>query len=76
MSIDFSRVQAICFDVDGTLSDTDNLWVSKFKKVFSPIKPVVKEEPMRAVILRGARFNIGKTCSVDGDQAKHLLIHC
>ena len=44
MSIDFSRVQAICFDVDGTLSDTDNLWVSKFKKVFSPIKPVVKEE--------------------------------
>lgn len=26
MAIDFSRVQAICFDIDGTLSDTDDVW--------------------------------------------------
>ncbi len=29
MAIDLSRVKAICFDVDGTLSDTDDEWVSR-----------------------------------------------
>lgn len=28
MALDLGRVQAICFDVDGTLSDTDDYWVS------------------------------------------------
>lgn len=30
MSLDIDRIQAICFDVDGTLSDTDDLWVNNF----------------------------------------------
>jgi HAD superfamily hydrolase (TIGR01549 family) len=30
MAIDLSRVKAICFDVDGTLSDTDDEWVARF----------------------------------------------
>jgi HAD superfamily hydrolase (TIGR01509 family) len=29
MPVDFSRVQGMCFDVDGTLSDTDDVWVSR-----------------------------------------------
>lgn len=29
MSLDLSRIQALCFDVDGTLSDTDDQFVSK-----------------------------------------------
>ena len=32
MGIDPTRVKAICFDVDGTLSDTDDMWVEKFSK--------------------------------------------
>lgn len=32
MALDLARVQAICFDVDGTLSDTDDQWVSAFEK--------------------------------------------
>ena len=29
MSLDLNRIKALCFDVDGTLSDTDNLYVRK-----------------------------------------------
>ncbi len=32
MALDLARVQAICFDVDGTLSDTDDLWVSALER--------------------------------------------
>ena len=31
MTIDLSRVRALCFDVDGTLSDTDDLYTQKVK---------------------------------------------
>lgn len=30
MAIDRSKIKAICFDVDGTLSDTDDVWVNSF----------------------------------------------
>lgn len=29
MPLDFQRIQALCFDVDGTLSDTDDLYVKR-----------------------------------------------
>jgi phosphoglycolate phosphatase-like HAD superfamily hydrolase len=29
MPLDFSRIRALCFDVDGTLSDTDDMYVKK-----------------------------------------------
>ena len=29
MSLDLQRIQALCFDVDGTLSDTDDMYVKK-----------------------------------------------
>jgi HAD superfamily hydrolase (TIGR01549 family) len=29
MSLDLQRIQALCFDVDGTLSDTDDVYVQK-----------------------------------------------
>jgi len=34
MSLGISRIKAICFDVDGTLSDTDDLYVQKFIRFF------------------------------------------
>ncbi len=30
MALDLHRIQALCFDVDGTLSDTDDYYVNKF----------------------------------------------
>jgi len=32
MPIDFNRIQALCFDVDGTLSDTDDLYARKVSR--------------------------------------------
>jgi N-acetyl-D-muramate 6-phosphate phosphatase len=37
MTFDARRIKAICFDVDGTLSDTDDLWVSKFCAILRPV---------------------------------------
>jgi len=34
MSLDISRIKALCFDVDGTLSDTDDLYVHKISRFF------------------------------------------
>ncbi len=35
MALDVSRVRALCFDVDGTLSDTDDLWVHRLEWALS-----------------------------------------
>jgi len=32
MSLDLSRIKALCFDVDGTLSDTDDLYVRRISR--------------------------------------------
>lgn len=34
MPLDVSRIKALCFDVDGTLSDTDDLYAQKVSKLF------------------------------------------
>jgi phosphoglycolate phosphatase-like HAD superfamily hydrolase len=36
MSLDFSRIRALCFDVDGTLSDTDDLYAQKLVRFLPP----------------------------------------
>lgn len=36
MPLDLQRIQALCFDVDGTLSDTDDLYVKKVLRFFPP----------------------------------------
>ena len=33
MSIDLARVKGLCFDVDGTLSDTDDVWEARLMKI-------------------------------------------
>lgn len=47
MPLDIDRIQAICFDVDGTLSDTDDLWVDKFSKRFSFLNFVSPQRDVR-----------------------------
>jgi phosphoglycolate phosphatase-like HAD superfamily hydrolase len=34
--LDISRIRALCFDVDGTLSDTDDQFVQKLVRIFTP----------------------------------------
>ena len=34
MSLDLTRIKALCFDVDGTLSDTDDLYAQKISRFF------------------------------------------
>ena len=36
MAVEIRRIKAICFDVDGTLSDTDDLWVSNLAAALRP----------------------------------------
>jgi phosphoglycolate phosphatase-like HAD superfamily hydrolase len=38
MSIDIDRIQALCFDVDGTLSDTDNHLVEHITNSLHPVR--------------------------------------
>ena len=40
MALDISRIHALCFDIDGTLSDTDDLWMRKIEKLMLPLKPL------------------------------------
>ncbi len=38
MPLDVERIRAVCFDVDGTLSDTDNLWVARLERALRPLR--------------------------------------
>ena len=38
MPLDVARIAAVLFDVDGTLSDTDNAWVGRFERVLQPLR--------------------------------------
>ena len=49
MGLDVGRIKAICFDVDGTLSDTDDLWVSNFAKRFSFLKYLTRNNDVKTL---------------------------
>lgn len=38
MTLDISRIQAICFDVDGTLRDTDDQYVARVESILRPVR--------------------------------------
>jgi phosphoglycolate phosphatase-like HAD superfamily hydrolase len=38
MSLDLTRIKALCFDVDGTLSDTDNQFVHRLVRLLRPVR--------------------------------------
>ncbi len=47
MPLDIDRIQAICFDVDGTLSDTDDLWVNNFATRLSFLRFLSTKKDLR-----------------------------
>ena len=38
MRLDIDRIQGLCFDVDGTLSDTDDQFVNKLSRMLSSVR--------------------------------------
>ena len=36
MPLDLERIKGLCFDVDGTLSDTDDAWVERITRILAP----------------------------------------
>ena len=38
MGLDLDRVKGLCFDVDGTISDTDDVWAARLARMFHPIR--------------------------------------
>ncbi len=44
MELNLQKIQALCFDVDGTLSDTDDQYVLKFENFFRPLKFLFKDQ--------------------------------
>lgn len=42
MALNVERIKAICFDVDGTLSDTDNVWVERLSRSMAWMRFIIK----------------------------------
>lgn len=48
MALDLTQIRAICFDVDGTISDTDDLWVDSFVRRLALLSRLFPGGDMRA----------------------------
>ncbi len=48
MPLDVSRIRALCFDVDGTLSDTDDLWVARMERLLRPFSGLIGPQRLHA----------------------------
>ena len=42
MKLDTNIIEAICFDIDGTISDTDDLYVKKLANYLKPVQSIFK----------------------------------
>jgi phosphoglycolate phosphatase-like HAD superfamily hydrolase len=47
MPLDIPRIRALCFDVDGTLSDTDDQFVQKLVRILTPLKFLFRDHDPR-----------------------------
>ena len=48
MNLDIQRIRAICFDIDGTLSDTDDLYMLRLSGMLTPLKFFLKGKDTKA----------------------------
>ena len=81
MPLDLPRIRALCFDVDGTLSDTDDLFVEKLARLLQPFRFLfpgknVKHVARRVVMATEApaNFFIGLPDIIDLDDKMAALI--
>jgi N-acetyl-D-muramate 6-phosphate phosphatase len=73
MPLDIHRIRALCFDVDGTLSDTDDYYVNKFSSWFRHL-PLVhdRERAARRLVMwaespGNALLGLTDTIGLDGE---------
>ncbi len=59
MPIDVSRIKAICFDVDGTLRDTDDQYVQKLVKWLTPVRFALPRRDVQRFARRLVMFTEG-----------------
>lgn len=68
MSLEIKRIRALCFDIDGTLCDTDDMWVHRIENL---IRPVGAFLPGKETHPFARRFVMG--IETPGNLAYHLL---
>jgi phosphoglycolate phosphatase-like HAD superfamily hydrolase len=56
MPLDLTRIQALCFDVDGTLRDTDDQYEDKLVRLFTPIYRLSPKKDVRKAARRVVMF--------------------
>jgi phosphoglycolate phosphatase-like HAD superfamily hydrolase len=59
MPVDIAKVKAICFDVDGTLSDTDDQFVQRIVKFISPFRLIVGQKDVHSIARRLVMYTEG-----------------
>ncbi len=70
MALDLARIRAICFDVDGTLSDTDDQWAVSFERRWNGLRRLVPGGDLRSF----ARWAM-MCAETPGNLVYHLLDH-
>ena len=56
MPLDIPQIRALCFDVDGTLSDTDDQFVHKLVKILTPFKFIFRDQDPRPFARKTVMF--------------------
>jgi N-acetyl-D-muramate 6-phosphate phosphatase len=56
MTLDISRIRALCFDVDGTLSDTDDQFVLKLARWLKPVRSLLPGKDEHACARRAVMW--------------------
>jgi len=59
MPININRVRAICFDVDGTLSDTDDLFVHQLVKLLMHLRYIIPDREVYRLARKMVMFTEG-----------------
>ncbi len=52
MTLDKQRIKAICFDIDGTLSDTDNQMIAQVQRWLTPLRMLIDQEALPIIARR------------------------
>jgi HAD superfamily hydrolase (TIGR01549 family) len=52
MALDIQKIKAICFDIDGTLSDTDNQMIAQVQRWLSPMQYFIDQEALPIIARR------------------------
>jgi HAD superfamily hydrolase (TIGR01509 family) len=74
MSLDIARIRALCFDVDGTLSDTDDLYVANLVRCLPRLLFRDRERAARRIMMwiespGNALLGLADTLGIDDEMA-------